>query len=411
MKIVRVFLLVLALFAVAGIAGAQPPVEEIRQRTLVAIEVNSKKFSNLLYNSKSWTELSGRQPVIHFRTPALLSHFEIVDDNPVGVLDRSEDQPPFEAQYPTLQQRVMKAGFFEHGFGDYVKDLLDGTHPIEFIGTKEDRTKRAYVLIARPSQAAVPSAISYFGKCAASHGARLMIDSETFFPIRVDVNVVDDRMCSYAVTHNLIHQVGTRLQFHCVRVSGKDPCGEIHEIYVVDRTAVTTPFVAEQAFRAASSTIAERTFRTGRGYSSLTSASVSSAFKMFLTGSCISFEGAAPRSSASSQPPVAFVQTDSYFNLDDTAPNAPAPIRSGAEEYSPSAIVGLYVREGKSGEYIALAPDGTFLLREGGKNYNGHYKVQGDTITVQGQYVPTTICRLIGHTIVEPDGSVWAKPQ
>jgi hypothetical protein len=346
MKTVRSFLLVPALFSVAGIAGAQhPPAEEIRQRALAAIESNSEKMSDVLFHSEEWNDLSSRQPGVHLHTPALLSHFELVDHNPVYVLDRWEDQPPFESRYPALQQRMISRPSFPSF--EYAKELLNGRHPISFIGMKTDRTRRAYVLMARPSQTASASA-SAFGRCAASLNATLMIDSETFFPIRVDAEVVNDQGCSYQETHNnVLNQVGTRMWFHSVRVSGKDRCGEIHDIYVFDRALYSAPFEDVGAFVVGPRSIAERTFRWresaiyypyaggGPSYSSVTHTSVSSEFKMFLTGSCISFDDASPRSDGPSQQPVDFVQTGSYFNIDGTPTIPPVNNRAPVNETYP----------------------------------------------------------------------------
>jgi len=46
------------------------------------------------------------------------------------------------------------------------------------------------------------------------------------------------------------------------------------------------------------------------------------------------------------------------------------------QEGAPSALVGRYVRRGKSSDYLELASDGTFHLLQGGKHYEGNYRIQ-----------------------------------
>jgi hypothetical protein len=407
-----------SLFVFAGIAAAQPAVEEIRRRALVAIDTNQGKYSDLLFRSKYWLDISGRQPEIH--TSALLSHLELVGHNPALVLDRWEDQPSFEAQY-AMSQRVVRSGSsFGYGANEYAKELLNGAHPIELIGMKTDRAHRAYVLLARPSQSPLPSATA-LAKCAANMRATLTVESDTFFPVRLDVEVVNDQQCS---TNDVGSKIGTQMRFHSIRLSGQDRCGELHEIYALDQRVNTSPLVDVGAVVAFPGSIAERSFRwgptlnqpgsfprisrTGQGYSKITSTTVSSDFQVFLTGSCIQFEGAAPQS-LPSHPSVDFVQKDSYFDLDDTSTASPGRSHRASGGYSLSAIAGLYVRKGGSTDYIAFAPDGTFLLRQAGKNYSGNYRIQSDTITVQGQNVLLTAFRITDNSIVEPNGTVWTK--
>jgi hypothetical protein len=79
------------------------------------------------------------------------------------------------------------------------------------------------------------------------------------------------------------------------------------------------------------------------------------------------------------------------------------------QEGAPSALVGRYVRRGKSSDYLELASDGTFHLLQGGKHYEGNYRIQADTIALEARTIRANLNRLVGSTIVEADGTVWEK--
>lgn len=119
------------------------------------------------------------------------------------------------------------------------------------------------------------------------------------------------------------------------------------------------------------------------------------------------FRRAAVLCGAPNQP----VQTALAKTAPETQSSGTPANPSSPPEHTASALVGRYVTAGKNGSnyYVDFAADGTFHLLQDGKNYDGTYKVQADTVTVQGKYVPVYSMHLVGDTIVEPDGSVWAK--
>jgi hypothetical protein len=92
---------------------------------------------------------------------------------------------------------------------------------------------------------------------------------------------------------------------------------------------------------------------------------------------------------------------------------APAPQTeqtAQAVEPAPAASVpGVYFRHDKTSDYIEFKTDGTLHLLQDGKNYDGNYEVQVDTITIHGKRLPTSSGRLIGNTMVDPHGAVWEK--
>jgi hypothetical protein len=75
-----------------------------------------------------------------------------------------------------------------------------------------------------------------------------------------------------------------------------------------------------------------------------------------------------------------------------------------------TSVPGTYFRHDKTSDYIELKTDGTFHLLQDGKEYDGNYNVQADTITIQGKNVPASTGRLVGNTMVDPHGTVWETP-
>ena len=92
---------------------------------------------------------------------------------------------------------------------------------------------------------------------------------------------------------------------------------------------------------------------------------------------------------------------------------APAPqTEQTAQVVEPAPAVsvpGVYFRRDKTSDYIEFRTDGTLHLLQDGKNYDGNYEIQADTITIRGQRLPASTGRLIGNTMVDPHGTVWEK--
>ena len=99
-----------------------------------------------------------------------------------------------------------------------------------------------------------------------------------------------------------------------------------------------------------------------------------------------------------------------YQALDDSGVNlssaqAPAPSMSAP---SPGAAVGRYVRRGSANDVAELRADGTFSFTQNGRTLGGTYTLEGDTIILRSpQLRGEQRGRVVGNTIVEPDGSVW----
>jgi hypothetical protein len=74
-----------------------------------------------------------------------------------------------------------------------------------------------------------------------------------------------------------------------------------------------------------------------------------------------------------------------------------------------TSVLGKYVRKGKNGDYIQFNPDGTFFLRQNGKDYKGNYRALDDSVIVQVMNAPAETIVIKGNTIVEKNGTVWAK--
>jgi hypothetical protein len=74
-----------------------------------------------------------------------------------------------------------------------------------------------------------------------------------------------------------------------------------------------------------------------------------------------------------------------------------------------TSVLGKYVRKGKKGDYFQFDADGTFFLRQNGKDYKGNYRALEDSIIVQvlNGLAGTIVIR--GNTLVGVDGTVWEK--
>jgi hypothetical protein len=93
---------------------------------------------------------------------------------------------------------------------------------------------------------------------------------------------------------------------------------------------------------------------------------------------------------------------------EQTVPQPAQPAQ--AVEPAPAASVpGVYFRRDKTSDYIEFKTDGTLHLLQGGKNYDGNYEVNADTITIHGKRLPPSSGRLAGNTMVDPSGTVWEK--
>ena len=69
---------------------------------------------------------------------------------------------------------------------------------------------------------------------------------------------------------------------------------------------------------------------------------------------------------------------------------------------------GSYVNRDNSAEYLELKPDGSFHLRERGRDFAGRYKLDGELLLLQ---VGRTVARgkLQGDTVRDAEGKVWVR--
>ena len=99
--------------------------------------------------------------------------------------------------------------------------------------------------------------------------------------------------------------------------------------------------------------------------------------------------------------------------IGEAFPVAPPPqIEQTAQAVEPApaaSVPGVYFRHDKTSDYIEFKTDGTLHLLQGGKNYDGNYEVNADTITIHGKRLPPSSGRLTGNTMVDPSGTVWEK--
>jgi len=201
-----------------------------------------------------------------------------------------------------------------------------------------------------------------------------MIDSVSFFPIRVDARVVKNQTCGM----EMLDRPGGELQFHYARVTGTDSCGDIHQIYVSDQRAVTVPIGSVAGITIGTGSVAERKFPLDQSYRGGTARSfgVSSRFRIFVACGVMHFDD------APSRPPVSFIETESYLKLDGppgsgacTGPSCRAPSASGLQprvEADPASSAGNPVVAAAPPRPVSARP----ATREDYWNWVGNFDVQ-----------------------------------
>lgn len=72
-------------------------------------------------------------------------------------------------------------------------------------------------------------------------------------------------------------------------------------------------------------------------------------------------------------------------------------------------VIGKYIRKDKTSDYIDVNGDGTFSMRQDGKDVTGTLAVRGDTVTITqaGRTMPAG--RLVGNSLVDPGGTIWER--
>jgi hypothetical protein len=306
-------------------ANGNPSIEQIASQMADAIASNTKKYRNLLYNWELRAEFSGtagyRFPTfggsagekVRSAMPAFHGHFQMAGDKPISVLDGWADQPPFSGK--DMNRRLLRQVPGEPPTLDIIQQLLTAPHNVKLVGIASDRGSRAYVVESLPSWSPAPAVVNAAAaRCAAGLRATVFIDVATFFPIRMDAEVVSPKMCSPSGDFPL-DALGTRQQVHYIKLRRKDPCGDIRELWVIDQ-GVQRSRINSDGYIAFPGQIAQRTWPLGPNYrgGDFKSTTINSNFQVFVTGSCLSF-GEVVESR-----PVESVHSEIHFDLDQNIP-------------------------------------------------------------------------------------------
>jgi hypothetical protein len=239
--------------------------------------------------------------------PPFNGHFQLVNNRPAGVLDGWADQPPLRQD---LSRRILAPKRGEPETVDLIEHLLRPPQQVKVVGVASDHGGRAYVIESQPP-VGWAGALTATARCAAAIRATVFIDAETYFPIRLDAEVVTPGMCS-GVGNMVLDSAGAREQVHYVKVSRKDPCGDVREIWVLNE-AVQRNTIVTDGYMAFPGQIAQRPWPLGPDYrgGEFKGTTIRNNFQIFVTGACISF-GEAVESK-----PVESVHSEIYFPLDD----------------------------------------------------------------------------------------------
>jgi hypothetical protein len=72
--------------------------------------------------------------------------------------------------------------------------------------------------------------------------------------------------------------------------------------------------------------------------------------------------------------------------------------------------VGTYVNQKNVNYYVVLRSDGTLFMNEPGGTFDGKYRIEGHTITIE---TPTgqdlSRARIDGDTLTDKDGDKWVR--
>jgi len=296
-----------------------PSLDVIADRVSTSIGDNAKKYKDLLYKWELRAEFTGTKkspfptfsPVsgekVHAEMPAFRGHFQLVNNRPVSVLDGWADQPPIRQD---LSRRILAPKQGEPETVDLIEQLLKAPQRVKLVGTASDNAGRAFVIESLPP-AGGPGRLTGTARCAAAMRATVFIDADTYFPIRLDAEVVTPGMCADA-GNMVLNSAGAREQIHYVKVARKDPCGEVREIWVLDEAVQTNTIVAD-GYMAFPGQISQRPWQLGPDYrgGEFKGTTIRDNFQLFVTGSCLSFGEVVEAK------PVESVHVEIHFALDD----------------------------------------------------------------------------------------------
>ena len=277
-------------------------VSEIAAHSGLAIDENAAKFREVLYSSRSWAEISGQKygicfggcPDVNLKTPIFGSHYELINGRGAIVQDGWEDQTPLSARYPHPEQRVQRAvGHGNYSSASLPAELLRPSHTLTLLGVRHLLGTVAYVIQSDPPDA-IPLTSNAMARCAGAVRGTLLIDTETFFPIQYEIEVIRPNICAPADLGgkgNYTNIVGTRARVQFTRATGRDKCGEMHQIYVNAHSEWIAKF-NQESFRMGIGEISERDFQSPLKISNGTVRSVweNGDFKVFVTGACLTTE-------------------------------------------------------------------------------------------------------------------------
>jgi hypothetical protein len=299
-------------------------IDQIRAKMAAIIADNTKLYSYLLYKWQLRASFSGTRgsafprfggspgggEEVRMDLPAFNGHFQIVDKRPVSVMDGWADRPPLPER--DLKKRVLTAKQGEPETLDLMQALLTPSHSVALVGIASQNGGRAYMFESVPNSRMLAPAGSAIA-CASALKATVFVDTATSFPIRMDAEVVNPKMCSASGTYPL-DAVGTREQIHYIKTARKNPCGDVVEIWVMDE-AVQTDTNMSDGYIAFPGSIAERTWPLGARYRGTTfkSTTIRSDFQIFMTCAVINFGD--PVESK----PIESVRSEIRFDLDNPA--------------------------------------------------------------------------------------------
>ena len=308
-----------ALLTLGAAARGQVPAEEVAANALAAWTVNETQTKDVLYSKESWSDftghsngmLSGPQEV-HYKTPVFHSHWETVDGHPRYVMDGWADQPPLVRIWDLKKRINLGENLLDRGAR--VREFLGQGRRLTLVDTKTEQGHKAYVVLSKARPAGQGGRGSPTA-CPSAMDATLYVDSITFFPFRVEATVVQANMCAPDPS-NQFNKPGAEVQFHQLRVSGKDSCGETHNIWIVDQAVLMSNLGQVDGVKDSPGTIAERVFMFGPDYrgGKQKTVQVSDNFRLFVACAVMRAEGSTP-------PPVDDrVATESYFPLEGIPP-------------------------------------------------------------------------------------------
>jgi hypothetical protein len=294
--------------------------EEIADGVSKSIKENALKYEYLLYNWELRAEFDGTrqsafprfsqpsaQDKVHTQMPIFRGHFEKIGSKPTSVPDGWEDLAPLKT---SNLRNAPPAPQGEPETVALIQALLSPPQRATIVGVVSDGGSRAYVVESVPPAQLSPS-LRGAARCASAIRATIFVDAQTFFPLRMDAEVVAEGMCSG--TGNLpLDSVGTREQVHFAKVSRKPPCGDVREIWVPDE-AIQRSQIHSEGYIAFPGQPWHRSWPLGPDYrgGEFKGTTIRKDFQVFVTSACLLNDEVVEAK------PIESVHTEIHFLLDD----------------------------------------------------------------------------------------------